>query len=198
MKICLTYLAIMLNFCSCISYREKYRHMKAQTCLAIAAVGLLAMLYFRLTAKGGVFQIFSPGERDFSHSFTINFSNGNLYKGNALTIYGLFTIMLQWVHSHTTGLGIKLYHNLCSNPDTAKHFAGNISRHLYYVGLSLSVKWRQIISAASQDCWAEWCFNGGEIWTDVTKHAHSVSMFLTSNKPFSLELSLQQTLRKAT
>lgn len=69
-------------------FREKYRHMKAQTCLAIAVVGLLAMLYFRFIAKGGAFQIFSPREHDFSHSFTINFSNGNLYKGNAFIIYG--------------------------------------------------------------------------------------------------------------
>lgn len=152
--------------------------MKAQTHLAITAAGLLALLCF-IQQKVVLSKYFAPRERNFSHSLTINFSNGKHCKGGTVLwiTCRLFTIIVQWVHSHRlviTGLGIKSHHTLCSGPGIDTNFTGNLSRHFHYVLFSPSVKWIQMLSATSQDCWDDWCFDDGEIWVDVTRQAQSV------------------------
>lgn len=136
--------------------------------------------------------ILTPESITFHTPFLTTFQ-WKLYQSNTVLwiTYILFTIILQWVNRHslvTTGLGIKSHHSLCSGPGIATDFMGNLSRQFYYTLFSPSVKWIQIVSAASQDCLDDWYFDDGEIWMDVTRHAQNVGAILRSNETFSLGL----------
>lgn len=142
---------------------------------------------------------FRPREHKFSHSFTISFANQKHYKGSMVlwVTSRLSTTTVQWIHSHclvTAFLGIKSHHSLCLGPGIATNFTDNLSRHFHYVLFSPSVKWIQIISAASQDCWDDSCFDNGEIWVVVNRQAQSLIIIFYHQ--MNTWVGFQETLRR--